>query len=336
MSQTSIIRSPATTISSLSSSGSEDNRTHVLPYLPPASKVLAAAPARIYHAAFSTSPEAWTSTGLRGTLVFGRTRSASMATRDRAIGSGEGTNAEHDYWFRLVDADPGKGIVWFHQIPSSFDYRADKPFFHVFSGCSRMFGLRFDEDADAEKFMKRVMSRIQITATRPSTKPRTPKSHSFPPSVLTTASRSPASAPRRVSPSMIAGPSPGTFMHIAHVGVDDDGRIAASPNVEPGWTFLLEELQGFGVSVGADEKMGPHELDFVEGFLAGAKANLVHELGALPPSPTVARGNAGVASSGNGKREGGAHWAVCASSNSPGVSGGRKGRFIPRRRAPVA
>ncbi|KAI0672425.1 hypothetical protein C8Q78DRAFT_1077950 [Trametes maxima] len=321
-------------MSSLSSSGSEDSRVHVLSYLPPASKVLAAAPARIYHSTFGPGPEAWTSTGLRGILVFGRTRMASMASHDRILGPGKETSAGHDYWFRLVDVDSGKGIVWFHQIPSSFDYRADKPFFHVFSGCSRMFGLRFDEDADAGKFIKRVTSRVQIMATRPSTKPRTPKLYSPPASVLTSPSRSPSSAPRRISPSMISGPSPGTFAHVAHVGIDDDGRIAASPNVEPGWMFLLEELHGFGV--GVNEKMGPHELDFVEGFLAGAKANLVHELGALPPSPTVARGAASVPSSENGRRESGGHWAGCAPSSSHGTAGGRKGRFIPRRRVPVA
>ncbi|KAJ3001913.1 hypothetical protein NUW54_g6140 [Trametes sanguinea] len=109
-----------------------------------------------------------------------------------------------------------------------------------------------------------------------------------------------APTPRRVSPSMISSPAPGTFMHVAHIGIDGDGCIDASPNVEPGWTMILEELQGYGVS----EKMVSQDLDFVEGFLAGAKAKLVQELQSTPTP--IAR--------------------------TP-TSSGRKGRFMPRRKA---
>ena len=38
--------------------------------------------------------------------------------------------------------------------------------------------------------------------------------------------------------------------------------------------MLLQELQGFGVT----EKMVAEDFDYVEGFLAGAKASLVQEL----------------------------------------------------------
>ncbi|KAI0643835.1 hypothetical protein C8Q79DRAFT_1012388 [Trametes meyenii] len=391
MSQASILRSPAATISSLSSSGSEDSPGvyDVFSYLPPGSKVIAAAPTRIYHSAFNTDPDAWTPTGLRGTLVFGRSRSS--ASRDNALGPGEVTNAEHDYWFRLVDVDSGKGIVWFHQIPVSFDYRADKPFFHVFSGCSRMFGFRFDEDADAERFVKCVISRVQITgassfsrnpgfmnlllphsptppsfaATRSTAKPRTPKFKSKPKSklsrssasILTTStsspslspSRSPSSARRHVSPSMISSPSPDTFVHVAHIGVDHSGRIEASPNVEPDWTHVLEEMQGFGadvtnagaVPIDANLNMDPHGRGSVEGFFADAE--IKPRTPQPPPPPTTTTGSASAASSESAcstsmrsRRESGAHWAGCVSSSppGPGVAGGLKNRFISRRRAP--
>lgn len=73
---------------------------------------------------------------------------------------------------------------------------------------------------------------------------------------------------------MISSPTPGTFVHVAHVGLDAKGQIESSPNIEPGWTMILEELQGYGVT----EKMVDEDFDFVEGFLAGAKASLVQEL----------------------------------------------------------
>ncbi|KAI0325733.1 hypothetical protein GY45DRAFT_1374535 [Cubamyces sp. BRFM 1775] len=283
-------RSPATTVSSLSSM-IEDTKRHVMSYLPPESKVLCLASARIYHSPFGARADTWTSTGLRGMLVFGRDRTT-------------GISVEHDYWFRLVDVDSGKGIIWFHQIPSDIDYHADKPFFHVFSGCSRMFGFRFDEDSDAEEFMKRVTSRIQITAPR-SPKPRTTKP------TASAAQQTPTGSPRRVSPSMISAPAPGTFMHVAHIGVGDNGRIEATQNVEPGWTMILEELQGYGVN----EKTVAQDMDFVEGFLAGAKAQLVQDHAkSTPPVAVIASPLARTATAVSGK----------------------KGRFISRKKVPGA
>lgn len=124
--------SPAATISSLS----EDDKRNVMSYLPPDIKVIAVAPARIYQAPFGAPADSWTFTGLRGMLVFGRNR--VTVHPDRPLGIGEGTSIEHNYWFRLVDVDSGKGIVWFHPIPSDLDYHADKPFFHTFSGRVRL------------------------------------------------------------------------------------------------------------------------------------------------------------------------------------------------------
>ncbi|KAI0768185.1 hypothetical protein BD413DRAFT_614531 [Trametes elegans] len=330
--------SPATTISSLSSAGSEDPKRLVLSYLPPDSKVLSVAPGRIYHSAFGARSDEWTYTGLRGLLVFGRNR--INVYPDRPLGLGQGTSIEQNYWFRLIDAESGKGIVWCHEIPPNLDYHADKPFFHVFSGCSRMFGLRFDEDTDAEKFHRRVTSRIQITAPR-QPKPRTLKSAT--PATRTPTSSTPPSSPppRRVSPGMISGPAPGTFVHVAHVGVDDAGRLETSANIEPGWTMILEELQGYGVQGG--EKMAGHDLDFVEGFLAGAKASLVKELQNTPPTPTtptpLARAPTAMSARSMSSllcRGAGAHDANADGYYAPPAAsvGGKKGRFAQRKRVP--
>ncbi|PIL29200.1 hypothetical protein GSI_09249 [Ganoderma sinense ZZ0214-1] len=295
-------QSPAATISSLS----HDDRRTIYDYIPSDCKVIAAAPARIYHSSFGASADDWASTGLRGMLVFGRNRITVYP--DRPLGGGEGTSFEQNYWFRLIDVDTGKGIVWFHPIPHELDYHADKPFFHTFSGASRMFGFRFDEDHDADKFHKRVTSRVQISAPR-AAKPQPqpyrapappppvpipvpgavaypspphggspPPAYSLPVPVAeplqSPGGRKPGAGAGPVSTGMIGAPSPGSFVHVAHVGLDAQGRVESSPGMDPGWTMLLEELQGFGVT----EKMAAKDFNFVEGFLAGAKASLVQEL----------------------------------------------------------
>lgn len=73
---------------------------------------------------------------------------------------------------------------------------------------------------------------------------------------------------------MISSPTPGTFVHVSHVGLDAKGRFESTANIEPGWTMILDELEGYGVT----GNMGEKDFDFVEGFLAGAKASLVQEL----------------------------------------------------------
>lgn len=93
--------------------------------LPSNARVLAAAHVRIYQSAFGASGDSWRFTGLRGLLVF-----TEHQTTDSS-------DTEESSCFRLVDIETGKGVIWRHQIPPLFDYRADKPFFHVFSGCVR-------------------------------------------------------------------------------------------------------------------------------------------------------------------------------------------------------
>lgn len=100
----------------------------VVPGLQPSTyKVYAVIPARVYHAAFgSKQSDNWTYSGLHGQLVFGK---------DRGPLDGQA------YWFRLLD-DAGK-TIWIFKIPEiSFEYRIDKPFFHVFRGCVRILFYR--------------------------------------------------------------------------------------------------------------------------------------------------------------------------------------------------
>ncbi|KAH9923062.1 uncharacterized protein B0H18DRAFT_878903 [Fomitopsis serialis] len=250
----------------------EEERRHILSKLPQDAKILAIAPARLYQAPFGAREDGWAYTGLKGMLVFGRDRVVMHG--DKPLGSGPGTSFDRRYWLRLVDTEPGKGVVWMHLIPTDFQYRLDKPFFHVFQGKSRMFGIRFDEDGHADRFYKKMSDHCTLHAVLPPRKISKAPSRSVPRNTSGTTSSSNA---HRVRRSMISGPVPGTFDHVAHAGFTD-GRLEASGKVEPEWKIMVEQMQRHGISLDGlqkhrvDGKMLVKNKDFVEGFLQGAQA----------------------------------------------------------------
>lgn len=67
---------------------------------------------------------------------------------------------------------------------------------------------------------------------------------------------------------MISSPTPNSFIHVNHVGFGKKGNIIVSDDIEPGWTIMMEELQGYGVT----KKMVRDDTDFVDGFMAGVRA----------------------------------------------------------------
>lgn len=77
---------------------------------------------------------------------------------------------------------------------------------------------------------------------------------------------------------MISSPTPGSFVHVGHVGYNEKGRIETSENLGPGWTVMIEELLGRGIAYddlrghGITQKILEQNKDFVEGFLKGADA----------------------------------------------------------------
>ncbi|CAL1709675.1 unnamed protein product [Somion occarium] len=230
---------------------SEEIKRQILAYLPTDARILATASARVYHAPFGGRQTSWSPSGLSGILVFGRDRLTLHP--DKRLGIGPGSTLEQNFWFRLVDLQSGKGLVWMHQIAEDLEYRLDKPFFHEFRGKTRMFGFRFDEDAEANKFYKKVTSHLRtITASPPKPKVVTPSLNPL----------------KRFAPSNVSSPTPGTFVHLAHVGFNEKGRIEVSNDLEAGWTMMLEELKGHGV----DEEIIEDDRSFVEGFWAGVKA----------------------------------------------------------------
>ncbi|KAI5998899.1 hypothetical protein F5J12DRAFT_784753 [Pisolithus orientalis] len=284
----------------------EDKQRH--PYLSSVlelntQKVIATAAVRVYYAPFINPHLNWTYSKLKGILVFGRDREGlgSLAgvpsqllspPPDRGGAQGHGLRLKEKYWFRLIDVKTDR-VVWMFSVPEVFEYCKDKPFFHYFTGTTRMFGFCFDEDEEADVFFKKVADRTrrhffgafrqrvnstkkQAKATNLNPLKSKNKSKSLPASANQPPIRPSTTTP--LKPCMISGPSPHSFVHVSHVGISANGGIESSKNVEPAWSALIADLQGYGFeSEGELVSEAGHggngaNADFMEGFLAGAKA----------------------------------------------------------------
>lgn len=284
----------------------EDKQRH--PYLSSVlelntQKVIATAAVRVYYAPFINTHLNWTYSKLKGILVFGRDREGlgSLAgvpsqllspPPDRGGAQGHGLRLKEKYWFRLIDVKTDR-VVWMFSVPEVFEYCKDKPFFHYFTGTTRMFGFCFDEDEEADVFFKKVADRTrrhffgafrqrvnstkkQAKATNLNPLKSKNKSKSLPASANQPPIRPSTTTP--LKPCMISGPSPHSFVHVSHVGISANGGIESSKNVEPAWSALIADLQGYGFeSEGELVSEAGHggngaNADFMEGFLAGAKA----------------------------------------------------------------
>ncbi|KIO11098.1 hypothetical protein M404DRAFT_127847 [Pisolithus tinctorius Marx 270] len=267
----------------------EDKQRH--PYLSSVlelntQKVIATAAVRVYYAPFINPHLNWTYSKLKGILVFGRDREGlgSLAgvpsqllspPPDRGGAQGHGLRLKEKYWFRLIDVKTDR-VVWMFSVPEVFEYCKDKPFFHYFTGTTRMFGFCFDEDEEADVFFKKVADRTRRHSTNLNPLKSKNKSKSLPASANQPLIRPSTTTP--LKPSMISGPSPHSFVHVSHVGISANGGIESSKNVEPAWSALIADLQGYGFeSEGELVSEAGHggnsaNADFMEGFLAGAKA----------------------------------------------------------------
>ncbi|KIJ64783.1 hypothetical protein HYDPIDRAFT_167598 [Hydnomerulius pinastri MD-312] len=235
----------------------EDKQRH--PYLssvlePSTQKVIATAAVRVYYAPFINPHVNWSYSKLKGILVFGRDREGVPDAPPPDRGT-HGLRLKEKYWFRLVDVKTDR-VVWMFSVPEVFEYKKDKPFFHYFSGSTRMFGFCFDEDEEAGVFHKKVIDR-----TRRHSVFRPFRSGS----VKKEKTKAPQSPP--VKRSMISSPTPHSFVHVSHVGISTKGIIESSKNIEPAWGALIADLQGYGIS----PEVVKENTDFMEGFLAGAK-----------------------------------------------------------------
>ncbi|KAK7042309.1 Wiskott-Aldrich syndrome 1 [Favolaschia claudopus] len=195
----------------------------VVPGLQPtAYKVYAVIPAtRVYHAAFVNSKQQsalnWTCSGLYGRLMFGKDQGST----------------EQAYWFRLLD-DSGK-TIWMFKIPEqSFEYRVDKPFFHVFRGSSREFGFLCFDDEEAASFAREVTGR---TMFRPQSAQPVSAVATEPRSLRSRLTSSPLGR-------MISLPTANSFVHVAHVGRTQKIPSPAAkvePENEGAWTLVAPD-----------------------------------------------------------------------------------------------
>ncbi|RDB19730.1 Wiskott-Aldrich syndrome 1 [Hypsizygus marmoreus] len=214
--------------------------------------VLAVASARIYHAQLGPKPVVWCYSRMRGTLVFGKDLSPDAYDHPLKA-SPIGLEASR-HWFRLLDADSGKPI-WMFKIPAGFVYELDRPFFHAFQGRSRRFGFLFEDDEEASVLCKAVFSQ-----TSP---PQFLKNRTL---SFSMRSKSPTST-RSISPSMVSRPTPNSFVHVAHVGLNKEGVVEASKGIDPSWAAVLS---GHGSEIRNVD--GEEHINFREGLLKGLEA----------------------------------------------------------------
>ncbi|KAF9238108.1 hypothetical protein BU15DRAFT_9708, partial [Melanogaster broomeanus] len=201
---------------------------------PSTQKVIATAAVRVYYAPFINPHLNWTYSQLKGILVFGRDREGlppGLPPPDSATGK-HGLRLKEKYWFRLVDLKTDR-VVWMFSVPEVFEYNKDKPFFHYFSGTTRMFGFCFDEDEEAAVFFKKVVDRTRRHSVFRSFRSGTVKKEKI---------KTPQTTP--VKPSIISSPTPHSFVHVSHVGISTKGIIESSKNIEPAWGALIADLQG--------------------------------------------------------------------------------------------
>ncbi|KAL6307015.1 hypothetical protein BKA93DRAFT_720007, partial [Sparassis latifolia] len=223
---------------------------HILSLLPAESRILAVASARIYFAPFNGRGEDWVCTGLQGSLVFGSTAQSDEWSETTL--TSQVSNFVQNYWFRLIDGISGKGVVWQYQIPAGFEYRLDKPFFHVFSAMTRMFGFRFDDDGEAARFYRAVLIRPQSTVAY------CPDSFAEPQSKKKSG---PSTPKNRVSPAMISAPAMDSFVHLVHVGFNEDGYLEVPDRLTPRWKETIQGPQAHRRSKNIDDDSG-----LIDGF----------------------------------------------------------------------
>lgn len=143
-----------------------------------------------------------------------------------------------------------------------------------------MFGFCFDDDEEAAIFYAQVTGRtghpkgvvslfdgplLPCLSAFSDIKSRSGKSTKS--SKQTKRDKALPLRPGRVDPTTISAPAAASFVHVGHVGFDSKGAVEASKDIDPAWTALLQGLQGYGIT----QNVVADNIDFVEGFLAGAK-----------------------------------------------------------------
>jgi Wiskott-Aldrich syndrome protein len=93
---------------------SADDKTKVKSAIPPSSKTLHGALARIYYA--YPQPDKWSYAGLQGALLLVKDTTRNIMS------------------FKMVDLDGTRGVIWEHELYEGLEYHPDRAFFHTFAG----------------------------------------------------------------------------------------------------------------------------------------------------------------------------------------------------------
>ena len=78
-------------------------------------KIFSATLARIYYA-YPPSSNEWAYTGIQGGLALVKDQTSTAL------------------YFRMVDIEGTRGVIWEHELYEGFEYNPDRAFFHSFAG----------------------------------------------------------------------------------------------------------------------------------------------------------------------------------------------------------
>ncbi|PPR07859.1 hypothetical protein CVT24_005596, partial [Panaeolus cyanescens] len=191
-----------------------------------ANKIHYAAFGRIYYA--YPQPRKWSYAGLQGALVF----CTSLL--------------DNSFYFRMVDLDGTRGIIWQHELYDGIEFNQDRPFFHSFEGDKCMIGFVYADESEAKAFYKKVNNR-KVVKSKPAGEKKKKKA---------------GSVKGKIDKSMISGPKEGSFIHVAHMGYDSEAGFTSS-GVDPSWTAFLTNLEDSGVG----KDVIAREMEFIKKFV---------------------------------------------------------------------
>lgn len=93
---------------------SGEEKAKVKNAITPTNKILFATIARIYYA--YPRQDKWSYTGLQGGLALVQDRTSSTI------------------YFKMVDLDGTRGVIWEHELYEGLEFHRDRPFFYSFAG----------------------------------------------------------------------------------------------------------------------------------------------------------------------------------------------------------
>ncbi|KAJ7590879.1 actin regulatory protein [Mycena floridula] len=214
-----------------------------IPVSPASNKIFFATCARIYYA--YPQPDEWSYAGLQGALAFVKDQSTNTLS------------------FKLVDLDGTRGVIWEHELYEGFEYHADRAFFHSFAGDECMIGFVFSNESEAKSFWKKVLAKKDSKSAKPASE-----------------KKKKAAKNGKINKSMISGPTSGSFVHVAHMGYDDEQGFT-SKGVDPSWTAFLGQLENSGI----DKAVIAREMDFIKDFTRNYQATSAQKQPKKPKPP---------------------------------------------------